>query len=265
MPPPDRTERLAERREPPSRSDRSDRAGSTSRRDVDGRQSRRPRSAMAIARRIRSTRRRCRSTTRRWCRRPRRGRRWPCAARRRKCRATGRARRGPCGPTRLTSKPMRRKSSDASQRRERDRCVADGDAGARRARRRRADRSAAARGGIDAAVLYLTLRVTGLQNTLDDLRVLPPVPFVGFLAHAGVWLRGRVHRGRRPDHRQDGAEPARDWRRRPAGRCRRRHAARARLHAGADHARPVIPARAVHERSSGAARSARRARAWSSE
>jgi len=36
--------------------------------------------------------------------------------------------------------------------------------------------------GIDAAVLYLTLRVTGLQNTLDDLRVLPPVPFVGFLA-----------------------------------------------------------------------------------
>jgi len=36
--------------------------------------------------------------------------------------------------------------------------------------------------GIDAVVLYLTLRVTGLQNTLDDLRVLPPVPFVGFLA-----------------------------------------------------------------------------------
>ena len=36
--------------------------------------------------------------------------------------------------------------------------------------------------GIDAAVLYLTLRVTGLQNTLEDLRVLPPVPFVGFLA-----------------------------------------------------------------------------------
>jgi uncharacterized RDD family membrane protein YckC len=36
--------------------------------------------------------------------------------------------------------------------------------------------------GIDAAVLYLTLRVTGLQNTLADLRVLPPVPFVGFLA-----------------------------------------------------------------------------------
>ena len=36
--------------------------------------------------------------------------------------------------------------------------------------------------GIDAAVLYLTLRVTGLQNSLDDVRVLPPVPFVGFLA-----------------------------------------------------------------------------------
>jgi uncharacterized RDD family membrane protein YckC len=35
--------------------------------------------------------------------------------------------------------------------------------------------------GIDVAVLYLTLRVTGLQNTVDDLRVLPPVPFVGFL------------------------------------------------------------------------------------
>jgi uncharacterized RDD family membrane protein YckC len=35
--------------------------------------------------------------------------------------------------------------------------------------------------GIDAAVLYLTLRVSGLQNTLADLRVLPPVPFVGFL------------------------------------------------------------------------------------
>ncbi|MEP6782192.1 MAG: RDD family protein [Acidobacteriota bacterium] len=36
--------------------------------------------------------------------------------------------------------------------------------------------------GIDAAVLYLTLRVTGLQNSIQDLRVLPPVPFVGFLA-----------------------------------------------------------------------------------
>jgi uncharacterized RDD family membrane protein YckC len=36
--------------------------------------------------------------------------------------------------------------------------------------------------GIDLVVLYLTLRVTGLQNTLEDLRVLPPIPFVGFLA-----------------------------------------------------------------------------------
>jgi uncharacterized RDD family membrane protein YckC len=36
--------------------------------------------------------------------------------------------------------------------------------------------------GIDAAVVYLTLRVTGLQNTIEDLRVLSPVPFVGFLA-----------------------------------------------------------------------------------
>jgi len=36
--------------------------------------------------------------------------------------------------------------------------------------------------GIDAAILYLTLKVTGLQSTLEDLRVLPPVPFVGFLA-----------------------------------------------------------------------------------
>ncbi|MBY0495132.1 MAG: RDD family protein [Cyanobacteria bacterium] len=35
--------------------------------------------------------------------------------------------------------------------------------------------------GIDAAVVYLTLRVTGLQNSLEDLRVLPPVPFIGFL------------------------------------------------------------------------------------
>lgn len=35
---------------------------------------------------------------------------------------------------------------------------------------------------IDVTVAYLTLRVTGLQNTLDDLRVLPPVPFFGFLA-----------------------------------------------------------------------------------
>lgn len=36
--------------------------------------------------------------------------------------------------------------------------------------------------GIDTAILYLTLRITGLQNTLEDLRVLPPIPFVGFLA-----------------------------------------------------------------------------------
>lgn len=36
--------------------------------------------------------------------------------------------------------------------------------------------------GIDVAVVYLTLRVTGLQNTMDDLRVLSTVPFVGFLA-----------------------------------------------------------------------------------
>ena len=35
---------------------------------------------------------------------------------------------------------------------------------------------------IDATVLYLTLKVTGLQSSLDDLRVLPPVPFIGFLA-----------------------------------------------------------------------------------
>jgi uncharacterized RDD family membrane protein YckC len=39
--------------------------------------------------------------------------------------------------------------------------------------------------GIDAAVLYLTLRITGLQNSLEDLRVLPPVPFIGFLVILG--------------------------------------------------------------------------------
>jgi uncharacterized RDD family membrane protein YckC len=39
--------------------------------------------------------------------------------------------------------------------------------------------------GVDLVVLYLTLRVSGLQNTLDDLRVLPPVPFIGFLALLG--------------------------------------------------------------------------------
>lgn len=36
--------------------------------------------------------------------------------------------------------------------------------------------------GLDVVVLYLTLRVTGLQNTLDDIRVLPIIPFGGFLA-----------------------------------------------------------------------------------
>lgn len=36
--------------------------------------------------------------------------------------------------------------------------------------------------GVDVAVLFLTLRVTGLQNTVEDLRVLPPAPLVGFLA-----------------------------------------------------------------------------------
>lgn len=35
--------------------------------------------------------------------------------------------------------------------------------------------------GLDAAIVYLTLRVAGLANTLDDVRVLPPIPFVGFL------------------------------------------------------------------------------------
>jgi uncharacterized RDD family membrane protein YckC len=35
---------------------------------------------------------------------------------------------------------------------------------------------------LDAAILYLTLRVTGLSNSLEDVRVLPPIPFVGFLA-----------------------------------------------------------------------------------
>jgi uncharacterized RDD family membrane protein YckC len=38
---------------------------------------------------------------------------------------------------------------------------------------------------LDAAILYLTLRVTGLSNTLEDVRVLPPIPFVGFLALLG--------------------------------------------------------------------------------
>jgi uncharacterized RDD family membrane protein YckC len=39
--------------------------------------------------------------------------------------------------------------------------------------------------GIDVAVLYLTLRVTGLDNSLSDVMVLPPVPFIGFLALLG--------------------------------------------------------------------------------
>ncbi len=42
---------------------------------------------------------------------------------------------------------------------------------------------------IDAAILYLTLRVTGLQNTLADLRVLPTVPLVAFL---GLLMFGYV-------------------------------------------------------------------------
>ena len=35
---------------------------------------------------------------------------------------------------------------------------------------------------IDISVLFLTLRIAGLQNTVDDVRVLPPIPFAGFLA-----------------------------------------------------------------------------------
>ncbi len=35
---------------------------------------------------------------------------------------------------------------------------------------------------IDGAVLFLTLRIAGLQTTIEDLRVLPTVPFVAFLA-----------------------------------------------------------------------------------
>lgn len=35
---------------------------------------------------------------------------------------------------------------------------------------------------IDGAVLFLTLRVAGLQTTIEDLRVLPAVPLVAFLA-----------------------------------------------------------------------------------
>jgi len=39
--------------------------------------------------------------------------------------------------------------------------------------------------GIDAAILYLTLRITGLEATLEDVRVLPMIPFVGFLTVLG--------------------------------------------------------------------------------
>lgn len=35
---------------------------------------------------------------------------------------------------------------------------------------------------VDAGVLFLTLRIAGLHTTLDDLRVVPAVPFAGFLA-----------------------------------------------------------------------------------
>lgn len=35
---------------------------------------------------------------------------------------------------------------------------------------------------IDVTVLFLTLRIAGLQNTVDDVLVLPPIPFAGFLA-----------------------------------------------------------------------------------
>lgn len=34
---------------------------------------------------------------------------------------------------------------------------------------------------VDAAVLFLTLRISGLQTSLDDVRVIPLVPFFGFL------------------------------------------------------------------------------------
>ena len=63
--------------------------------------------------------------------------------------------------------------------------------------------------GIDAAVLYLTLRVTGLQNTIEDCACCRPCPR-GIPRHAGVWLRRGVHRGGRPD----------DWERcQPARHC----------------------------------------------
>lgn len=37
-------------------------------------------------------------------------------------------------------------------------------------------------GAIDAAIVYLTLKVSGLDSTLADFSILPVVPFVGFLA-----------------------------------------------------------------------------------
>jgi uncharacterized RDD family membrane protein YckC len=39
--------------------------------------------------------------------------------------------------------------------------------------------------GIYAVVVFLTLRITGLESTLDDARVLPLVPFAGFLCLVG--------------------------------------------------------------------------------
>jgi uncharacterized RDD family membrane protein YckC len=38
---------------------------------------------------------------------------------------------------------------------------------------------------IDAAVLVLTLRIAGLSMTVEDMRIVPAVPFVGFLALLG--------------------------------------------------------------------------------
>jgi uncharacterized RDD family membrane protein YckC len=38
---------------------------------------------------------------------------------------------------------------------------------------------------IDAAVLVLTLRIAGLSMTVEDMRIVPPIPFVGFLALLG--------------------------------------------------------------------------------
>lgn len=35
---------------------------------------------------------------------------------------------------------------------------------------------------VDAAILLLTLRIAGLENTMADLQVIPPAPFIGFLA-----------------------------------------------------------------------------------